>query len=506
MSHPKNTELGFQYVITETGPASSLDPLDADSSQNLPVARMLYLTPLEISKQDRLTSTLLESFRYDPVSMTIHWVVRSGLHYSDGTEISADDVAFSVLRMALARPTFPVIREIVGLQDWLRKPEPLRWFPSGVRVAGQNIEIQLAESVAHPLFRFCLELFSVIPRSCVDQKTNKMICKEPPTSGYYRIISRSGNIIDFLRVNSNAGIHGHPAPDRIKFIYREPAALMSGSLDVSDNTVVASHDGLYSHDDLNTLYHKYHVRTLAKSRFSGILLNPNFAPFKDKVCRQYFVDQYRLAYADTIGQKSEVEGSISSRIVPGYRSLSELQSKRVSPAIKAGQNCRQIFAEHPVSWGLLDAGGSAAFEPSMMATLTSLGQKNINPVIFETRAAQDRAFLNGEIQIIRIASGLWSLDPFGDMQMLFTPGLHATLKSLQQDQMLQSMLQNLRKEMPPAERRVAALAINQYLFDESIFNVVTHVKRLFFSSKSHGPAEMPLSITSPAPWQVFEVP
>lgn len=34
----------FRYIITETSAPSSLDPLDADNTANLPVARMIYAT------------------------------------------------------------------------------------------------------------------------------------------------------------------------------------------------------------------------------------------------------------------------------------------------------------------------------------------------------------------------------------------------------------------------------------------------------------------------------
>ncbi|MDZ4084208.1 MAG: hypothetical protein U1E10_14790, partial [Bdellovibrionales bacterium] len=54
----------YRYVITETGIFSSLDPLDADVTSNLPVARMIYATPLETSETNQLTSRVLESFRY----------------------------------------------------------------------------------------------------------------------------------------------------------------------------------------------------------------------------------------------------------------------------------------------------------------------------------------------------------------------------------------------------------------------------------------------------------
>ena len=72
-----------EYVITETDKYTSLDPLDADLTHNLPVARMIYATPLEIDASDSMTSLVLESFSYDRGSQTITWVVKKGLKFSD---------------------------------------------------------------------------------------------------------------------------------------------------------------------------------------------------------------------------------------------------------------------------------------------------------------------------------------------------------------------------------------------------------------------------------------
>ena len=46
--------------------------------------------------------------------------------YSDGTEVTIRDVALSVKRMLLHRPNFPVLRYIVGKQDWIMLKEPLK--------------------------------------------------------------------------------------------------------------------------------------------------------------------------------------------------------------------------------------------------------------------------------------------------------------------------------------------------------------------------------------------
>jgi ABC-type transport system substrate-binding protein len=142
------------FVITETTKYTSLDPLDGDSSQNLPVVRMLYATPLEILPDNTLGSQVLESFEYDRATKSIKWTVKTGLKYSDKTAITPEDVAFAVARMAFVRPGFPLLKFIKGLDVWLKIPTPLSTFPDGLRVNGNDITIQLTENYPHPLFRF----------------------------------------------------------------------------------------------------------------------------------------------------------------------------------------------------------------------------------------------------------------------------------------------------------------------------------------------------------------
>ena len=108
-----------EYIITETDQPTSLDPLDADQTQNLPVARMIYATPLEIDASDAISSLVLEKFSYDKLTKTIHWKVKKDLKYSDGESMTVEDVAFSVLRMTYARPKFPVIDSIEGVSEWV---------------------------------------------------------------------------------------------------------------------------------------------------------------------------------------------------------------------------------------------------------------------------------------------------------------------------------------------------------------------------------------------------
>ena len=98
---------------------TSFDPLEADRAANLPIARMLFLTPLEISVNNDLVSTVFDKFSYDPQSNTITFISREDLKYSDGQILTVRDITLSITRMLHARPDFPVIKEIIGKAEWL---------------------------------------------------------------------------------------------------------------------------------------------------------------------------------------------------------------------------------------------------------------------------------------------------------------------------------------------------------------------------------------------------
>lgn len=214
-----SVDLPKRYLISESGIFTSFDPLNADATNNLPAARMLYHTPIEISKNDILTSAVLDSFEYSIGEARAKWIVKKGLKYSDGTEITPEDVLFSVVRMAFTRPKFPVIKEIVGIEEWSSKPGALSALPSGIKLDKQTITITFTRNVDHPLFRFCLELFSIIPKRCVDEKTNKLVCDQPPSSGYFTLKDKGSDWALFQLRHELEGSKGLPKAKQIKFEY-----------------------------------------------------------------------------------------------------------------------------------------------------------------------------------------------------------------------------------------------------------------------------------------------
>lgn len=494
-----------KFIITESGMPSSYDPLDADSADNLPLARMIYLTPLEVSADDRLTSTLLKTFSYDSASLTATWVVREGLRFSDGSLITADDVAFAVSRMAHKRPGFPVVREIAGMDKWVHSIKPLHSFPEGIKVVGQTVKIAFTSRIDHPLFRFCLELFSVIPRSSVDQDTGRMKFQQPPTSGYYAISSRDASSITFGRRPDVKMAGQQQVPQTIKFVYIKPQDLVGQASTMDEFTIAATNEALFKPEDLKNLVSGFDQRDLPKAKFRAILINPEAAPFKNMTCRQIFAQAFRDEYAKLLGSTDAIEGSISPKVVTGYARLNAMTEALPARSPSEVKKCLEDIARVPIRT-VFKKGTTTLFQEAVKSTLIRMGQPNAEPIGVDTFEEADKLFLEGKAQLAAIGSGLWALDPFGDLQMLFTPGLHAPLAHLQRDKELQKMLATLRTEIPPAERVALALKVNQHLFEDATFNVYTHTRRFYLSKKGISRGNLQASITSPTPWQLFAKP
>ncbi|MCB0371079.1 MAG: hypothetical protein KDD45_17085, partial [Bdellovibrionales bacterium] len=306
-----------EYIITETDLPTSLDPLDADQTQNLPVTRMIYATPLEIDASDTITSQVLEKFSYNKASKSIHWTIKKGQKYSDGTEIAIGDVAFAVIRMLYTRPKFPVIESIEGANEWLKLPEPLKGHPKGIQIKNNEITIYLTQDYPHPLFRFCLELFSIIPKKCVDLKTNKISCDKIPESGRFLIKEQKEKTILFQnRIKES---------NQIIFKYL-PSIDLAKQLDkISNDAVIAGNESMFTAEELKLFRGYSSFYYLPASRFSVLQINSEVSPFDDRICRFVFANQFRKEYEKLTKDYSPSESSIFTKIIPGYLTRKELE-------------------------------------------------------------------------------------------------------------------------------------------------------------------------------------
>ena len=490
----------YKYVLTNTHKPDSFDPLDADNFNNLHTARMIYLAPLEVSGHtgnDEVTSQLLEKYGYNKNTHTLSFVVKNGLVYSDDSPVTAEDVAFAILRMAYTRPGFPVIKHIKGLEEWHKSANPLQNYPEGIRVSGNKIEIVFDWDVPNPLYRFCLELFSVIPKRCVDLNTNKIICDEIPTNGRYSISHKADRAWTFVK---NDRFNFFEGPEKIIFEFWEKEKnILEKIKTIDENTVVHSNDAVISPKQKEGLMPDFKIYDMAASRFSSILMNPETKSFRLPECRRTFAMAIINTYADV--NETLAEGSLFPVIIPGHIGIYELgQNFKTTPQEDLAK-CGDTFKKNPPRLGIIGQTELKIGRHQLVErAYSSLGLERPEINTFKGFAELDDAFLKKEIDFIFFNSGFWPMDAAGDLQMLFTPNLHKPLYFVSKDKKFQGMIEEIVKN-PNDEKLYRQL--NQYLYNHALMRAYAYSQR-FYLSKNHDFLNgLPLGVTSPAPWQLF---
>lgn len=482
------------FVVAPSEMPVSLDPLEADYANNLHASQMVHQTILEVGSDNTLQSGILESFSYEPSTRKIKFTLKHGQRFSDGSSVTVEDLKISILRMVLKRPKFPVLRHIVGVSEWLNYAVPLKENLSGVRVDRDTIEIELSRDVHSPLFRFALPLFGVVKASCVDHLSNKL-SKECPTSGYYKAKWNSDRTIDFeLSSYARADFTG---PRNIKISYLQTALdpTLIRAFEKGNYIVLNQESGVIGFDREFLDQQGFKRLDQPNSRFSFFTVNPANPIFRSRECRRIFADTVR---ANLVDEESSIqkEASLFTRILPGYRSEAELLSE--APKVDSS-NCSAIFAKGRIRMMPNSNGLNRPVELAIERAAKHLG------IAFEwvvERSVKERfdGFIDGKFDVLLAGSGFWPFDPVGDVQMLFTPGLHKPLSLVTRDLRLQELLSGLEFLDDPSHRLAQ---INQYIFDEAMLNVFSHSKRSYFVKGPGISKTIPVAITPPAPWQVF---
>lgn len=484
---------GLLYVITETTPATSFDPLDADKTQNISVMRMMYLTPLEVNSNNVLVSKVLSSFSYNPESRKIIFIVRDNLHFSDGSKLSVIDVELAIKRMAYFRPEFPVIKDIDGVETWAAQKSGLETRPKGIEVKDNIITITLKRNKLNPLFRFCLELFSIIPHNCVNPKNGRLLCNIPPESGYYKYSSSDNETFQFKKRLQMIDTHSREGFETINFNYRSLSQLCREQLPI--NTVVTGGElDFITSEDCKKRMSSMAVHWLPASRFGVLRFNPNVELFKNSNCRATFANEVKNFLQSNYSDLN-VELSLFTKIVPGYLPSNRLEKKSSS-------SCLRYFKNKKISLSRLSNSSIAIISNAIIAAAKNLGM-NILDVKNLTPEAQLEYFLSGSTPVVAGSSGFWALDPVGDMVMWFTPGLHRTMSFVWNDKRLYSIIDKLDQELNESEQKYHAEILNMYLSKQSIIAPIVHFKRIYLTNIRADNISLPQAVTSPAPWQVL---
>lgn len=483
--------MDLTYIVTETKGPDSFDPLNADKTQNISVMRMLFSTPLEVDSKNTLQSRLLSSFRYNREDNEILFEVREGQTYSDGSLITADDVALAIARTAYFWPKFPVIKDIEGVDSWIASQRGLRDLPKGISVTGNRISIKLVKENFNQLFRFCLELFSVVPSSCIDRDTGKMNCLQAPSSGYFSMRSKTGDEIVFDRRNGQYMVE----PIQFESIkFRFSSLKDACRTDLKENEIISGVEIDFISSNCKTHLTPSQIHWMPSSRFSVLRFNPNVKPFDQSLARRFFAERVRKVLRK---ENSDllVERGLFSRLLPGYLSNTELDHEFPDGLSSLFEGKRILLPK------IASSGLGIVFNVVVKAA-EDLGMQ-ISYIDEPSNDDLVRLFIEGKIPVIVGASGFWAQDPVGDISMWFTPDLHKTMHFAWQDAEIYRQIDGLERQLDASQVSAKLSMFNRYISEQSVLMPVLHFRRLFISSKNSSSLHLPQAVTSPAPWQLI---
>ena len=485
-----NVKNELTIINSEVGLPDSFDPLNADKTQNISAMRLLYSTPLAINYKNELVSHILSKFSYDSDKHRTDFFLKEGLFYEDGQPINALDLALSIARFGYFNPNFPVIKNIKGLNRWANEKAGLKTLPPGILVNNNKVTILFAGYVSQPLFRFCLEIFSIIPASSIDLKTGKLKVEKPPSSGPFLLTERKAEEWIFkLSPQFKLSADDPSNYSTIKIKIGSIESICSRKLEF--NEIATGFEMEYL---LKGCVESHNADTywLPASRFGLLRFNPNVTPFQSAQVRSAFAEAVRSKLKMT-NPDLEVERGLFTKLLPGYLPFDKFEISPIEVDKLRDQVLNLPKSTTAASWQIYKAIGEVA---------ENLGMR----VKFQEKnwSADDLvdSFIEGKFSVIYGGSGFWAQDPIGDLSMYFTKNFHKTMTFTWKDEGIYQRLEKISSLVDPAEIKFGMEDFNRYITKQSIISPIIHFRRFYITSPSQKLDELPQAVTSPAPWQL----
>ena len=310
---PANTDLINQNTI--------LDPLVLSTVYQYGILYALYSRPIDITDEGNYSSKIFKKFEYDHLTKTLTLIMNQKLKFSDGQDITAEEVALTISRVALLRSSLEPYNLIKGMSLWRNSLDPLKNFPKGIKVKKNPnlIEITFLRNPEDPFYWLTFPMLSIIPRSCINLKTTHVICKHPPLSGLYRISKIDKNIISLLIKDRAEKRY----PKKLHFVF----LVRNHFPDFLDyfNTyhVFELQDGFSFYGGFEAQIKKrFKLTGYTENWASLIIFDRHSEAFRKKRVRQLFSQTMREVLKN-LGKN--VSGSIIPVLSPGYLDIGELR-------------------------------------------------------------------------------------------------------------------------------------------------------------------------------------
>ncbi|HLI50452.1 MAG TPA: ABC transporter substrate-binding protein [Thermomicrobiaceae bacterium] len=252
---------GGSIIIGTLGEASSINPLVANESEGLFRCKQLFDLLVRISPKDlKPAPGIAKSWDVNGLTYTFH--LQENAKFSDGSSLTADDVAFtieSILAKKTASPNQSRLLTIKGAQDFANGTTQ---SVEGLKIVDPNtLQITLAQPDAS--FLFNLRYVMPVPKKLLQGQDLSLASKnsffqKPIGAGPFKFVS--WNVGGDFVAERNPNFYGAPEPYLDKFTHRVIAdsdslvnSLLSGGIDGSIYANPAGIDQLKSNSDLVVL-------------------------------------------------------------------------------------------------------------------------------------------------------------------------------------------------------------------------------------------------------------
>jgi peptide/nickel transport system substrate-binding protein len=252
---------GGSIIIGTLGEASGINPLVANQSEDLFRCKLLFDQLVRIDpKTLKPAPGIAKSWDIDNLTFTFH--LQDNAKFSDGSDLTADDIVFtvtSILAKSTASPNQTRLLSIQGAQEFA---DGSANDVAGIKaVDPKTVQITLAQ----PDSSFLLNLRYVmpVPKKMLDGKnltksSQDPYFQNPVGAGPFKYVS--WNVGGDFVAERNTNYYNAPMPYLDKFTHRVIAdsdslvnALLSGDIDGSIYANPAGTDQLKSNSDLTVL-------------------------------------------------------------------------------------------------------------------------------------------------------------------------------------------------------------------------------------------------------------
>lgn len=487
-------------------PPSSLDPSDGDYWNNIPLLESIYATPIHHDINGNFSSFVLDSFDYNPSTKTVTLVRKKKSNYSDGSSITVEDIAFSLVRTAKLFPNLPHISGIRGLEKWHNEGADLTVLPQGIQVIGDTIKIEFSGFVSRPLIGFTLPLFSIVPKRVFDLKTGKLRKEEtPPSSGPYRIVAEKGKryTLQIRPEIDDSDLKKAPPVFNLEFINSKELLDIANRASI-DDAAVGMLPAIWTRKDVENLRESGFLRLLGSAQFGGLVINPEQEPWKSQMCRLFFGELIQNKIKNDATGNYPAEGGIFTKIMSGYKSLDELRrdsSIHISDADRA--ECIRIFRSNPFIIAHTHSEKNR-IRKYLAEIVTDLKLPPLQEHLNQSWDDFTTLFISGQTNLAVISSGFWPDDVLNDFRMFFSEGTHPVIKFIAGLTETKSALKEVTEKIDPHSRSQIYRDYNQKLFDSGLYITVSHTTD-FIYSKRNRKSVLNSSDTykAPQPWQIL---